>query len=262
MDKIMAEEIRVVELTADSMCQLACCGIKDTEHEGRIVKTKWMNTYFKKGLKAKIVLGEKDIQTGYIEYLPGQYAWRAVEANGYMFVHCLWIHLKKYQKKGHATRLIQSCVDDARKAKTNGVAVIARKKPWLASSDIFLKSGFVVVDSAPPDYELLAKKLKKSAANPEFKGERDKRLKKYGKGLTIIRANQCPHTVRFADKIAEMAEETYKLKPQIVDIKTYRDAQNAPTPYAAFAVIYNGQLLADHQISATRFRNIMNKVLQ
>ncbi len=59
-----------------------------------------------------------------------------------------------------------------------------------------------------------------------------------------------------------MAEKTYKLKPQMVELRTYRDAQNAPTPYAAFAVIYNGQLLADHQISATRFRNIMNKVLQ
>ena len=27
-----------------------------------------------------------------------------------------------------------------------------------------------------------------------------------------------------------------------------------------FAVIYDGQLLADHQISRTRFRNIMNKL--
>ncbi|KPK43336.1 MAG: hypothetical protein AMJ65_06085 [Phycisphaerae bacterium SG8_4] len=258
----MAEEIRVVELTADNMCQLACCGIKDTEHEGRIVKTKWMNNYFKKGLKAKIVLGDKDIQAGYIEYLPGQYAWRAVDANGYMFIHCLWIHLKKYQKQGHATRLIQSCIDDARKAKTNGVAVIARKKPWLANSEIFLKSGFEVIDTAPPDYELLVKKFKVSTPNPRLKDNWDRKLNKYGKGLTIIRSNQCPHTVRFADKIAEMAEKTYRLKPQMVELRTYRDAQNAPTPYSAFAVIYNGQLLADHQISATRFRNIMNKVLQ
>jgi len=59
-----------------------------------------------------------------------------------------------------------------------------------------------------------------------------------------------------------MARKTYKLKPQIVEIKTYRQAQNAPTPYSAFAVIYNGQLLADHQISATRFKNIMNKILK
>jgi len=111
-------------------------------------------------------------------------------------------------------------------------------------------------------YELLVKKLNKSAPNPKFKDNWDKRLKKYGKGLTIIRANQCPHTIRFADKIADMARKTYKLEPRIVELGTYRQAQNAPTPYAVFAVIYNGRLLADHQISSSRFRNIMNKILK
>ena len=142
-----------------------------------------------------------------------------------------------------------------------GVAFLARQKPWLANSDIFLKKGFKVVDTAPPDYELLVKKFNKSATNPKFKNNWDKKLKKYDKGLTIIRASQCPHTIRFADKIAEMARNTYKLKAQIVELKTYRQAQNAPTPYAVFAVIYNGRLLADHQISATRSKNIMNKIL-
>jgi hypothetical protein len=45
----------------------------------------------------------------------------------------------------------------------------------------------------------------------------------------------------------------------VVDLKSWRDAQNAPTPYGVFALIYQGRLLADHQISAARFRNIMNK---
>ncbi|UCE48790.1 MAG: YoaP domain-containing protein [Phycisphaerales bacterium] len=88
-----------------------------------------------------------------------------------------------------------------------------------------------------------------------------RKVKEYGKGLTIIRVNQCPRTVRFADKIADTAAKTYKLKPRMVEIKTHRDAQNAPTPYAVFAVIFNGRLLADHQISATRFSNIMNKIV-
>jgi hypothetical protein len=45
----------------------------------------------------------------------------------------------------------------------------------------------------------------------------------------------------------------------VVDLESWSDAQNAPTPYAVFALIYNGRLLADHQISRTRFRNIMSK---
>jgi hypothetical protein len=46
----------------------------------------------------------------------------------------------------------------------------------------------------------------------------------------------------------------------VLELKCWSDAQQAPTPYAFFALIHNGQLLADHQISRTRFRNIMNKL--
>jgi len=258
----MAEKIKVIEVTKNNLHESPICGIKNTEHQGRIRKTNWLKTYLKKGLKAKVLLTEKNIQFGYIEYLPGQYAWRGVEADGYMFIHCLWTYFKKYQRKGYGRLLINACIDDAKKAKAKGVAVVARKRPWLADSSIYLKNGFQVVDTAPPDYELLVKKFNKSAPNPKFKDNWNKKLKKYGKGLTIIRANQCPHTIRFADKIADMARKTYKLKPQIVELGTYRQAQNAPTPYAVFAVIYNGRLLADHQISSSRFRNIMKKILE
>ena len=42
----------------------------------------------------------------------------------------------------------------------------------------------------------------------------------------------------------------------------FRPRRNTPTPFAVFAVIYNGQILADHQISRKRFKNIMNKILK
>ena len=257
----MAEKIQVIDINQNNYSQLPICGIKDTEHEGRIQKINWLKTYFKKGCKAKLLLTEKNMQIGYIEYLPGQYAWRGVDADGYMFIHCIYTHLKKYQRKGYGGLLIKACIDDAKKEKTKGVAVLTRQKPWLANSQIFLKHGFKVIDTTPPDYELLVKKFNKSAPNPKFKDNWDKKLKKYDKGLTIIIANQCPHTIRHANKIVDMARKKYKLKPQIVHIKTFRQAQNAPTPYAAFTIIYNGQLLTDHQISAARFRNIMNKIL-
>jgi hypothetical protein len=58
-----------------------------------------------------------------------------------------------------------------------------------------------------------------------------------------------------------MARTTYGIKPRTVELKTLRDARNAPTPYAVFAIVYDGQLLADHQISRRRFGNIMDKLL-
>lgn len=257
----MAEKIKMVEVTKDNMYESPCCGIKNTEHEGHKRKTNWLKMHFKKGLKAHVLFTDDNRQFGYIEYLPGQHAWRGVEADDYMFIHCIWTYYKKYQRKGYGRLLVQTCIDDAKKAKMKGVVVVARKSPWLASCELFLKNGFEIVDTAPPDYKLVVKKFNRSAPNPKFKGNWDKKLKRHGKGLTIIRSDQCPHVAKFADEIAEMAEKTYKLKSRVVELKTYQDAQNAPTPYEVFAIIYNGQLLADHQVSRSRFRNIMNKIL-
>jgi hypothetical protein len=178
-----------------------------------------------------------------------------------MFIHCIWTFYRKYQHKGNAVRLVQACLDDARKEKMHGVAVVARKRPWLASSALFLKCGFEVVGTAPPDYELLVLKFRKNAPTARFLPVPESRLESYGPGLTVIRADQCPHAVRFAREIGEVAEREFRLKPKHVLLKSRKDARNAPTPYAVFSVIMDGKLLSDHQISKTRFRNLMKKQL-
>ena len=253
------DDLRVIEVSLPQLGQLPCCGIKNTEHEGHRCKRAWLEEQLAAGLRARILLTEDKRQCGYIEYLPGEQAWRGVDAPGYMFIHCIWTFYRRYKHKGNATRLVQACVDDARKAKMLGVAVIARKKPWLASSDLFLKCGFEVVGTAPPDYELLVKKFRKAAPNPKFLPIGPDRLKEYGSGLTIIRADQCPHGVKFAREIAEIAKSEFKLQPRHVVLRSSREAQNAPTPYSVFSIIFNGTVLSDHQISKTRFRNIMKK---
>lgn len=257
----MAEQIQVLDITPANLCRAPLCGIRDPEHEGRLAKERWLKTALGKGLKARVLLTEKGVQFGYVEALPGEHAWRGVQADGYLFVHCVWTFFRKYQGKGRGRQLIQSCMDDAQKAGLRGVTTVARKRPWLAGSALFRKSGFEVVDTAPPDYELLVKKLDPSAPNPRFRGDWGRRLRKYGSGLTIIRAEQCPHSIRFAEKIAATAESSYGLKPRVVTLRTWREAQAAPTPFAVFAVIYNGELLADHHISARRFKTLMDRAL-
>jgi ribosomal protein S18 acetylase RimI-like enzyme len=252
----------VVDLSPENLETLPCCGVKNPAHEGRVEKNCWARKHFAKGLRAKVLLTPDNRQCGYIEYLPGEYAWRGVKARGYLFIHCLWTFYKQYQGRGEASALVAACVEDARKAGMDGVAVVARESPWLAGPALFRKLGFETVDTAPPDYELLVRKLNPAAANPAFRGDWDKKLKKYSQGLTIIRSAQCSHVAKFASEIAEAAENEYGLKPKIVELRTHRDAQNAPTPYAVFAIIHNGTLLADHQISRTRFRNIMKRLPQ
>ncbi len=253
----MGETIRLVELTKADLGGLSTCAVKNPKHEGRWRKSAWLVRHFALGLQMKVLVGEKNVHLGMIEYLPGEFAWRGVEAPGHMFIHCLWTYFRKLKGGGLGGRLVRAVIEDAKKAGLDGVAVMTRKGPWLAGSPVFLKNGFEVVDRRRPDYELLALKFKKKAPDPRFSGDGEKKLEAYRRGLTIVRSDQCPHIAKFADDIAATARTLYGLKPRIVEIGNHREAQNAPTPYAVFSVILDGRILADHPISATRFRNIM-----
>jgi hypothetical protein len=257
----MTADYEVIDITSETLDATPRCGIKDRNHPGYLRKTTWLERNLEKGMRAKVLLTPKGVQFGYIEYIPGEYAWRGIEANGYMVIHCLWTYFRQYQHRNLGASLIQGCIGDARRERMRGVAVVTRERPWLAGSPIFRKMGFASADIVSPDYELLVYRLRKSAATPRFKGNWERRLKKYGKGLTIIRANQCPHTIKRSEEISAVASKTFGLKTRIIDLKTYRDAQRAPTPYAVFAIIYDGQLVADYQISARKFRTLMKPFL-
>jgi len=257
----MTRNGRLVDVDRTSFDALPCCGIKSATHPGRRAKCGWLQKNFQFGLCAKVLLDPQDEPCGYIEYLPGEFAWRGVEAGGYLFIHCLWIHSKRHQHQGWGSTMVEACLNEAEEAGMNGVAVVTREGPWLADRRLFLANGFELADTTPPDYELLIRKLKVGAADPVFKGGWDDKVARYSRGLTIIRSSQCPYIAKFAAEIAETAEQDYGIKARIVEIKTWHDAQNAPTPYAVFALIYKGRLVADHQISRTRFRNIMNQCM-
>jgi GNAT superfamily N-acetyltransferase len=252
-------EIKIINTNADNIYDYGFCGIKNIKQEGYKRKADWLRQRFSEGMRFKILHSAKEGFVGMIEYIPGRYAWRAVEAKGYMVIHCLFILYKKYQGKGYGSLLVEECLKDAKKEKMNGIAVVTRKGPWLAKKELFLRKGFELIDEAPPDFELLAKILKKGPCLPKFSGNWKERMNRYSKGLTIIRSDQCPYVEKMVKEINETAKERYGLKAKIVELKNCKDAQNAPSAYGVFSIVYNGKLLADHPISNRRFMNIMNK---
>jgi len=133
-----------------------------------------------------------------------------------------------------------------------------REQPWRGPSHSW-PTASELVDPRRPDYRLLVRKL-----NPlpriRPSGPWEARLKKYSRGLTIIRSQQCPHIAKFAGEIAQAAEREYKIKPRIVEIGSPpRSAGMRPTPYAVFAVLPTMAGSGGPSISLTRFRNIMKK---
>lgn len=253
-------QARLMDVDAAGFDTLPCCGIKNPAHPGRQEKGCWLQENAKFGLRAKTLLAPNGEPIGYIEYVPGESAWRGVDAASYMFIHCIWMHSRQNQRKGWGSLMVRACLEDAKQEGMSGAAVIVRDGPWLAGRRLFLANGFEPVDTAPPDYELLARKFDARAPAPAFKKDYSRKLSQYSRGLTIIRSSQCPYIAKFTAEIVDTARNEYHVDPTVIDLKSCRDAQQAPTPYAVFAVIYQGRVLADHQISRTRFRNIMNKL--
>jgi hypothetical protein len=128
----------------------------------------------------------------------------------------------------------------------------------MAGSDLFIKAGFVSVQSSPP-YELLVKKFKKAAPDPRFIVDRERVLKRYKKGLTILAADQCPWFPKWVEEIAE-ASRALGLKTKVVRVRSAKQSRELPTPYGTFSIVYDGKLIAERPVSAARFRNIMSKL--
>jgi L-amino acid N-acyltransferase YncA len=244
----------IVNLTPENIAAYGVCGYKDTKHLELRRKIDWFKEYYPKGLRIKVVISVKNGYQGMLEYIPGKYAHRPVDAAEYMFIHCIFVGFKKECKgKGYATALIDECIKDAKKTHMQGVAVVTRKGPFMAKKDIFLKKGFVMVDEAKPDFELLALKFDPNSANPKFK---KMSTEKFTKGLTIIRSAQCPYSVKNVDAILETAKKM-KLDVKLIDLADSDSAQQAPCAFGTFCIIYNGEILSHHPISNTRFENIM-----
>ncbi len=249
---------KIVNVTPDTLADYGICGYKDVKKQLELRrKIDWFREYYPKGLRIKVVVPEKGGYQGMVEYIPGRYAHRPVDAEGYMFIHCIFVGFKKeFKGKGYGSALLDQCIKEAKDLDMKGVAVVTRKGSFMAKKDIFLKKGFVVVDNAEPDFELLVLKFDLKVINPKFK---DMSLEKYVKGLTIIRSPQCPYSVKNVDAIMKTAEKM-GIKANLVDLKDAESAQKTPCAFGTFCIIYNGKILSHHPISNGRFENIMKKI--
>jgi L-amino acid N-acyltransferase YncA len=252
-------EYEIVDTNADNIGGCGFCGYKAGSNLGHRRKTDWLKERYAEGLRFKVLRSREFGDIGMIEYALGDHAWRPVEAEGYFVIHCLMVN-GKHKGKGLGMLLLDSCLRDAKKSKCRGVAVVTSSDSFMARSDFFIKAGFIPVDSFPP-YELLVKKLKKTAADPRFIVQGERVLKRYKKGLTILAADQCPMVPKCVADIVEMSR-TLGLEPKVVRVRSAKASRELPTPYGMFSIIYDGKLIADRPVSGTRFWFIMRKIAE
>jgi N-acetylglutamate synthase-like GNAT family acetyltransferase len=250
-------DIEIIDFSPSTIATYGVCGYKDVEkHQELRRKIEWYKAYYPKGLRINGLFSQSGGYQGMIEYIPGKYAHRPVNADGYMFIHCIFVGFKKeFKGKGYATLLLLDCIDDAKAGNMNGVAVVTRKGSFMAKRDFFIRNGFESVDTAPPDFELLVLKFQKKAKNPSFKKVS---ARNYSDGLTIFRSAQCPYSVKNVNAIMKTAGKM-RIKVNLIDMKDVKTVQNTPCAFGTFCIVKDGEVICHHPISNSRFENIMKQ---
>lgn len=219
-------------------------------------KIEWLKIRFAEGLRINLIYLEGIKRAvGFIEYVPGEFARRAVSAKDYMFIHCIYVYPNDIKGKGLGSKLLEDCMQDARKIGKHGLAVVTSSKAFMAGSALFLKNGFILVDTDTQGNELMVKRFD-DVPMPVFNDWKAKLAEI--EGLQILYSRQCPWVARLIDEIKNSGISE-KLGIKISELQTAGEAQQAPSVYAVFNFIRDGRLLADRYVSFTRFNNILKK---
>ncbi|MBT8477963.1 MAG: hypothetical protein KJO06_03530, partial [Gemmatimonadetes bacterium] len=103
-------------------CGIGC--LTGKSHPGYRTKVEWLEERFAEGLRFLLYRDAQGKPLAFLEYVPGEYAWRPVDAPGWLFAHCLWVYTRGQKVGGLGTRLVKAFVGEAREA---GPSV---PRPW------------------------------------------------------------------------------------------------------------------------------------
>ena len=254
METAAMHNVTLVRVGPENLAEYGIGCIRDRENPGYRRKVEWLRKRFDEGLRFLLLRDEREKPLGFLEYVPGEFAWRPVDAQGWLFVHCLWVFAAGQRIGGLGRRLILACVEEAGRAGSTGVAAMVSDGTWMAGREVFLNSGFKKI-AERDRFELVVHRLG-DGAEPRFRDITNDSAK--SRGLHVVYADQCPMLSKSVNDLCEMAAE-YDLKLRVTVLKSAHEAQNAPSYYGAFSLLWNGRLLSDHYVSKGRFRNILRE---
>jgi N-acetylglutamate synthase-like GNAT family acetyltransferase len=245
----------LIDINTDNVAQTGFfCYMSKRKTEGYRRKLVWVTARFGEGMHIKMLdlsLGER----GFIEYIPGEHAWRPVFADGYMFIHCLWV-VGKSKGKGFGALLLDACIRDAKAAGMDGVAMLTSEGNWLAGKRLLVSQGFEVVDQAPPSFSLLVKRFG-GAPPPSLPSDWDERAARFGAGVTVIRTDQCPYLEDAVKSVAEVAEQR-GLPLNVVEFQSSAQVrQRAPSPYGTYSVLLNGRVVGYDYLAGQELQKLL-----
>jgi ribosomal protein S18 acetylase RimI-like enzyme len=246
--------IAIVRVGPDNFEDYGPGCVKDKKHPGYAAKMEWMRDQFSNGLvifqarKAGKVIG-------FIEAVPIAHAWRPVQGENLMFIHCLWVYQKAEQHQGLGARLVGEIEKAAVAEGMDGVAATVSDGSWLANKNLFLKNGYNIIDTEGR-FELVFKTLGDAVQKPQLIDFSTNAGPKAG--WVFEYANQCPYHIKTLEAIKKVATE-FNMDITLRELTSPAEAQQSAGGYGTIGLYNNERILADHYISETRMRNIVRK---
>jgi len=242
----MSTPIEIVPVDAENLAERGFfCRKSKMKTAGNLRKLAWAADGFEDGLGIEIIY-DQGRSVGFVEYLPGERAWRAVSAPEYLFIHCIWV-VGRAKEKGYGSALLERAEAKARELGSAGVAVVTSSGVWMAANDLFLTHGYEQVDEAPPSFQLMIKPFR-TAPQPEFPTDWVERAAAFGEGLTLVTTDQCPY-LEDAERVIVEAAAKLDISSRIVRLEDARAVQTrSPSAFGVFGVVLNGELLSYHYL--------------
>ena len=247
----------ICDITPENIQKETVFCIKNVKSPGFKHKKNWFINRYQEGLRMHILKGFDGKMAGFIEYLPGNFAWRPVKAENFMFIHCLFVYPNKYKNQGYGSALVKEAESAARKEGYSGLCTFTSKGSWMSDANLFMSLGFNAV-AKRGRFELYRKKWDSDTPDPEIRNWEEKQSRY--QGWHLLYADQCPWHDKSVEALWNTAQD-FGIDLQLTRLETAAEAQQAPSGFGVFSLLHDGKLLEDHYISATRFKNILNKEL-
>jgi len=224
-----------------------CCAMSGKQS---LVKKEWLKQRFDEGL---VFYRSRERGKCFIEYIPAENAWVPIEADGYLYINCLWVS-GSMKGHGYSKDLLSECIRDAGAQGRKGICILSaegRKREFLADPKYLAYQGFTVADVSDCGINLMYLPLDPTAEPPRFK-ECAKHPRAEEEGFVLYYTDQCPFTYYWVPRVEETARE-HNIPLKVIHITDRESARNVPAPVTTYALFRDGSFLTQAVQSDKKF---------
>lgn len=241
-------KMNYIRITKDNIDkEHICCAMSGKQS---IAKKEWMKQRLEEGL---VFYRSEERGKCFIEYIPAENAWVPIEADGYIYINCLWI-AGAMKGRGYSSDLLNECIRDAEEQGKKGVCILSsegRKREFLSDPKYLAHKGFAAADASDCGINLMYLPLAPDAAPPRFK-ECAKHPQTEGEGFVLYYTDQCPFTYYWVPRVQEVAAE-HGISLKAIHITSKEEAQNVPAPVTTYALFRDGKFVTQAIQSDKKF---------